>query len=275
MKNVLLLASTAALALCAAQLASANASYTDPTGDAQSAPDITAVTAAHDTAGNISLTVRTSHAALGDGSVVAISFDTDQNSNTGSDGVEYLFLMTSGGWVLERWDGTNFVPAGASSANAVYANGLATFKVNKADLGGVTKFTFWADAVQFDANRNVVGSDTAPDGTAAYTYELTKPLTLNAGAVAAIPAKPAAGKPFTVRTKVTRGDTGGPLTTGSVTCTVRVGTAPLRATGKVAAGVASCAMNLPKTAKGKTVKVTLKVNLQGVSTTKTFSAKVV
>ena len=275
MKKVLLLVSTAALALGAAQLAHADASYTDPTGDAQSAPDITAVSAAHDTAGNLSFTVRTSHATLASGSIVGDAFDTAQNPDTGSNGVEYLFLMGSSGWQFARWDGTNFVSAGASSANGSYVNGVATFKVNKADLGGVTKFTFWADAVQLDANGNVIGSDTAPDGTAAYVYELTKPLTLKAGAVTAAPAKPAAGKPFTVRTRVTRGDTGGPLTTGTVACSVRVGKAPLRATGKVAAGVASCAMTLPKTAKGKTVTVTLKVTLQGVSTSKTFSAKVV
>ena len=68
-------------------------------------------------------------------------------------------------------------------------------------------------------------------------------------------------------------DNGAALATGTVTCTVRVGTVPLRATGSMRNGVAACAMKLPKTAKGKLVKVTVKVTFQGVSTTKTFSAR--
>jgi hypothetical protein len=273
MRKVLLLVSTAALALGAAQIARADASFTDAAGDSKTAPDITTVTASHDAAGNLTFTVRTSHPELGSDSIVDIAFDTDQNPDTGSNGVEYFFLVGSSGWQFVRWDGTQFVPAGASSANGGYVNGVATFKVSKADLGGVAKFTFWADSFQVDANGNLIDGDTAPEGTNAYTYTLTKPLRLTAGAVAAV-AKPAAGKPLTVRTRVTRGDTGGPLTTGTVRCTVRVGTTALRAAGRVAGGLASCTTKLPKTAKGKTVRVTLTVTLQGVSTTKTFSAKV-
>jgi hypothetical protein len=275
MKKVLLLVSTAALALGAAQLAHADANFSDASGDSKTAPDITAVTASHDDAGNLTFTVRTSHAALGSDSLLDIAFDTDQNPDTGSNGVEYFFFVGASGWEFVRWDGSKFVPAGASSANGGYANGVATFKVSKADLGGAAKFTFWADTFQLDANGNIIAEDTAPEGTNAYVYAITKPLSLKAGGVTAVPARAAAGKPFTVRTRVTRGDSGGPLTSGKVACTVRVGTAPLRATGKVTGGVASCAMKLPKTAKGKTVRVTLKVTLQGVSTTKTFSAKVV
>ena len=125
-----------------------------------------------------------------------------------------------------------------------------------------------------DANGNFIAEDTAPDGTAAYKYTFTKPLTLRPGTVAAVPAKPAAGKALAVRMKVTRGDTGGPLATGAVACTARVGTAPLKASGRVSGGVATCNMRLPKTAKGKLVRVTMKVTFQGVSTTKTFSARI-
>lgn len=273
MKKALLLVSTAALALGAAQLAKADASYSDPAGDSGTAPDITAVTAANDTAGNLTFTVRTNQPALAD-AAVDIAFDTDQNAQTGGNGVEFYFLIGPSGWEFARWDGSKFVAAAAPSANGSYANGLATFKISKADLGGVETFVFWADTFQLDANGNVIAEDTAPDGTSAYKYTQSKPLTLRAGTTTAVPAKPVAGRPFAVRTRISRGDTGGPLTTGTVTCTVRVGTAPVRATGRVAGGVASCSMTLPKTAKGKLVRVTTKVTLQGVSTTKTFSARV-
>jgi hypothetical protein len=274
MRKVLLLVATAALALSAAQVARADASFTDPAGDSGTAPDVTAVTASNDTAGFLTFTVRTNQAALAADAILDIAFDTDQNPDTGGSGVEYLFLISAGGWEFLRWDGTKFVAAGAASANGSYANGLATFKVSKADLGGVTQFTFWADAFQFDANRNLIAEDTAPNGTEAYIYALSKPLTLRAATATATPARPAAGKAFTVGTRVTRGDNGAALASGTVSCTVRVGTAPLRATGRVSNGVALCAMRIPKTAKGKLVRVTVKVTFQGVSTTKTFSARV-
>lgn len=273
MKKVLLLVSAAALALGAAQIANADASYTDPAGDSSTAPDITAVTAANDTAGNLTFTVRTNQPALAD-AVVGISFDTDQNSQTGGSGVEFIFLVGPSGWEFARWDGSKFAAAGASSANGSYANGVATFKISKADLAGVETFIFWADAFQLDANGNVIAKDTAPDGTSVYRYTHSKPLTLQAGTPVGVPAKPVAGKAFAVRTRVTRGDNGAALATGTVTCTVRVGTAPLRAVGRVSPGVAGCSMTLPKTAKGKLVRVTMKITFQGVSTTKSFSARV-
>jgi hypothetical protein len=273
MKKVLLLASTAALALATADVARAEATYTDASGDSETAPDITAVTASHDASGNLTFTVRTSHVALGVGSLVDIAFDTDLNPDTGVSGVEYLFLVGSTGWQFVRWDGTRFVPAGASSAKGSYANGVATFKVSTDDLGAVAKFSFWAGSHQLDANGNVVAEDTAPEGTNAYVYVVTQRLRLMAGTPIAVPAKPAAGKAFTVRTRVARADSRVPLRTGVVTCAVRVGGAPLRATGRIRNGVAVCAMKLPAKAKGRLVRVTIKVTFAGASTTSTFSAR--
>jgi hypothetical protein len=273
MTKVLLVAATAALALGTADVALAETTYTDASGDSETAPDITAVTAAHDASGNLTFTVRTSHVALAADSLVDIAFDTDLNPDTGVSGVEYLFLVGSTGWQFVRWDGTRFVPAGASSANGSYANGVATFKVNKDDLGAVAKFSFWAGSHQLDANGNVVAEDTAPEGTNAYVYALTQRLRLVAGTPVAVPAKPAAGKAFAVRTRVARSDSRAALRTGVVTCTVRIGGVPLRATGRMRNGSAVCAMKLPAMAKGKLVRVTIKVTFAGASTTSTFSAR--
>jgi hypothetical protein len=274
MKKVVLYLATGLLALGVAQVATADASFTDPAGDAGTAPDITAVGAANDASANLTFTVRTNQAALVADAAVLVVFDVDQNPQTGGSGVESFFVIASDGWQFLKWNGSQFAPAGAASANGSYANGVATFKISKADLGGVDKFTFWAESYQFDASGNQLGSDTAPDGTDAYEYAITKPLTLRAGTTTAVPARPKAGKAFAVRTRITRGDTGGPLASGTVKCTVRSGTAPLRATGRVSAGVAVCSMQIPKTAKGKLLRVTMKVTLQGVSTTKTVTYRV-
>jgi hypothetical protein len=265
---------TGLLALAAAQVAKADVSFTDPAGDSGTAPDITAVTAANDPAGNLTFTVRTNQPTLGADAAVFIVFDVDQNQQTGSDGVESFFLISSDGWVFVKWNGTEFAPAGAASANGSYANGVATFKVSKADLGVGEKFTFWSESYQFDAAGTATGSDAAPNGTDAYEYVFAKPLTLRAGATTAVPARPKAGSLFAVRARITRGDTGGPLASGTVTCTVRIGTAVVRATGRVGNGVAACNMRVPKTAKGKLLRGTMKVTFQGVSVTKTFSYRV-
>jgi hypothetical protein len=272
--KVLLALATLALALCAAQVAKANGSHTDPGGDATTAPDITAVTSANDAAGNLTFTVKTNQPTLAADALVEVVFDLDQNSQTGNGGVEAFFVIASDGWDFVKWDGAQFVSANLPSAHGSYANGVATFKISRADLGGMAKFTYWADSYQFDANDAVIASDTAPDGTAAWQY-LFAPLTLRAGPVASLPARPAAGKPFAVGTAVLRADINAPLASGTVKCTVRVGTAPLRATGSISRGIAVCSMKLPKTSKGKLVRVTMKVTFQGVSTTKTYSARVV
>jgi hypothetical protein len=275
MKKVLLLVVSGVLALSVAQLARADASFTDPAGDSGTAPDITAVTAANDATGaNLTFTVRTNQAALAADAVVFLYFDADQNGQTGSNGVESVLLVGSGGWEYLKWNGSAFAAANAASANASYANGLLTFKITKADMGGSDKLAFWVDTAQFDAADNVIAQDTSPDGDSIYEYTVMKPLTLRAGATTAVPAAPKAGKSFVVRTRITRGDTGGPLASGAVKCTIRIGTVAIRATGRVAGGVASCTMTIPKTAKGKTVRGTMKVTLQGVSTSKTFSYKI-
>src|SRR5918995_3582522 len=59
MKRVVVFLATGLLALAAAQVAKADVSFTDPAGDSGTAPDITAVTAANDPAGNLTFTVRT------------------------------------------------------------------------------------------------------------------------------------------------------------------------------------------------------------------------
>jgi len=211
------------LSLLAARVALADARFTDPAGDASSAPDVTAVTAANDGAGNLTFTVTTNQPALPAGMALGIFFNTDKNRSTGGsgDGVEFILFVVASGWEFRRWDGTQFATATAPSANATYANGVLTFKVNKSDITGVNTFFFWVESAQFDAAAEIVASDVAPDGTAVYDYTLTvpapatPPLTLRASAPVAVPARPAAGKAFAVRVPVVRGDTGAALARAS------------------------------------------------------------
>jgi hypothetical protein len=277
--NAMLVCALVALALVAARVALADSTFADPAGDSAGAPDITAVKVANDAAGNLTFTVTTNQAALAADGMLDLEIDADRNSTTGGDGVEYAFLLDSTGWVLLHWNGSSFVEASASSANASYANSVGTFKVGKADLGNINTFSFYFYALQIGADEKVVAYDEAPDGTAVYDYTLTAPpapapastpLTLQTGKPIAMP-KPAAGKRFVVSMAVVRGDTGAPLSGGTVTCKVTVGLKPLKATGSVTSGVASCGMRIPATAHGKKVRGTIKVTFRGVSASRSFA----
>ena len=280
MKKALLGIAVLALSLLAATAALADARYNDPTGDSGGAPDITAVTVTNDAAGNLTFTVTTNQPALAADAGVSLWFNTDLNFSTGDDGIEYALFVESGGWSVERWDGSQYVAAATSSANSTYANGALTFRINKADLGITSGFVFYAVSVQWNSAGELAARDDAPDGTAVYTYMLTTPppppppLTLRASAPVAVPVNPVAGKSFTVRVAVTRGDTGAALASGVATCKVTLGLQPLRAVGTVRAGKASCAMAIPKTAHGKRIRGTIKVTFKNVSVTKSFSYRV-
>jgi hypothetical protein len=283
MKKALLGIAVLALSLLAARVALADARYTDPAGDSGGAPDIAAVNVTNDVAGNLTFTVTTNQPALAADAAVSLWFDTDLNLSTGDDGIEYALFVESGRWDVERWDGSQYVAAAAPSANSTYANGTLTFKINKADLGITNGFVFYAISVQWNAAGEMAARDDAPDGTAVYTYILATPpppppppppLTLKASAPVAVPAKPAAGKAFSVRIAVTRGDTNAALASGTATCKVTVGLRPLKAVGTVRAGKASCAMVIPATAHGKLIRGTIKVTFKNVSVTRSFSYRV-
>jgi hypothetical protein len=279
-KKAVVCVAVLALSLLAAGIALAEASFPDPAGDSGGAPDLFQLNVANDAAGNLTFTVTTNQPALAADALLLIAFDTDKNASTGGQGSEFLLGIDSTGWELDRWDGAQFVQATAPSANATYTNGALTFKVNKSDLGGVSTFAFYALSAQFSATGEVLAADVVPNAPPAdYTLSVPAPppppppppLTLRASAPVSVPLRPVHGKAFAVRIAVTRGDTGRPLASGVVTCTVRVGLKPLRAVGSVRAGKAGCAMVIPRTATGKRLRGTIKVTFRNVSVTKSFS----
>ncbi|MDF2748876.1 MAG: hypothetical protein K0T00_51 [Gaiellaceae bacterium] len=306
MKGVTLILLTGVLALAVAQLARADGSYSgskavtgttsltptghnpikfaDPTGDSAGGPDITAVTISNTAARVIRFEVAIANTAiLADNQFVGIFIDVDDDTSNGPfGGFEYTIQAAGalGQAVLGRWDGSAYATTSAPSLVKTWVSGgTMTFQIAAADLGNATSLTFWAATEVLPDEGD--WADIAPDGDATYTYTLsdphapTKPLTLVAGSATTLPARPVAGKALVVRMGVTRGDTGARLASGTVTCRVRLGSAPLRATGRIRRGVASCTMLIPKTAKGKLVRVTMKVTFQGVSTSKTVSRRVI
>ena len=75
------------------------------------------------------------------------------------------------------------------------------------------------------------------------------------GKPAAAPTKPVAGRRFTFTLPVTRSDTGAPLRTGKMDCEPSVAGKLLTHTDSFTAGKARLSFVVPKTAKGKLLKV--------------------
>ena len=281
----------------------AAASFTDPAGDARGAgPDITSI-ALSDTASTgvitVTLNVAGYSAAFADDStrIVNVYLDTDKNVATGAPdqgGVEYCLGAArdggGSGWWIERWDGTRYVEIPQSPG--MHFTGSAdslTWTFNKTDIGGATGFAFSTWASTWDATDVQTGEDDGPD-TGTWVYDLSAPppptpvpapktpqgliLKPVLSAPTVVPAKPIAGKTFTVVFHVTRNDTGAALTTGTMICDPSVNGKVLPHTELFKGGTAKLAFLVPKTMKGKqlAVKLTIKVGTQ--STTKVVTYRI-
>ena len=65
------------------------------------------------------------------------------------------------------------------------------------------------------------------------------------------------------------------MTTGTIACNATVNFKHITPTGKsLKNGIAVCVWHLPKTAKGKTIRGTVTLTVQGVKVTRSFTAKI-
>jgi hypothetical protein len=271
----------AALALVAAAVAGAETTFTDPTGDSTTAPDLTSVAVANDAAGNITFRVNVANQpTLAADAEVVLLLDTDRNVATGEDGDDFIvyFSGANSSFGLLRWDGSDYVLAPATTFRVSYTGGVFTVTGNRSELGNTTGFWFYLFGLQFDTSDNVVASDDAPDGTLVWDYSLTAltpALSLTAGAPTGRPVRPQAGKTFVVSVPVRRSDTRAQLTAGgSVTCKATVSGKSVKATGRYGSGKPQCVLRIPRATKGKMVRGSLTVAFQGKKVTKAFSFRV-
>jgi len=266
--TAVLAATLAVLALWAVPGALADQSLSDPTGDSATAPDISAVSASNDQAGNVILTVTTNEPQLDPNAAFFAWFDTDSNAGTGLPaeglGAEYFILADAEGAVLAEVQGSTVFVHLQSTATGSYASGVETIRVNRSDLGDASSFTFFVESDQDDGNGNTVASDQAPNGPPYPRYSVSQESTLSLSVARPAPlrGKPIAGKPFVVVANVSRSD-GAAVTSGSVSCRAKVGTKAIRASGLVSSGAARCSLRVPKGTKGKSLRGTMTVSVPG------------
>ena len=269
--------------------AAANITFTDPAGDqleSATAPDITTVHVTNTpTAITIQVTVG-NHQTLAPGTALAVLMDTDQDGDTGADGLEAGFLdgvEADGTHVTQflRYSelADDLIEQPVANMSVSFATGIWTWTVARSELFGTSGFSFGILGAAFNADGSLAGLDIAPDSDTPWDYDLVgvappPPPKLLVSTPGGKPAKPVAGKRFTVGSLVTKDDMVSFVAAARVTCTARIGNAPLRATGRYRRPNATCAMTVPRNAKGKMLRGTLKVQAQGATTTKPFRFRV-
>lgn len=256
--------------------------FTDPSGDAGTAPDITAVTATNDDHGLYTITLKFA-TPYGDAAGAQVLFDIDQNASTGDpqSGAEYAFVddHASHSYGLYHWSGSDWADTSDKTTGVSVApdNMSVTFTVNKSELGNVSKFNFFVLSTDGDGSDGHY--DIAPSGSDWFTYGAQTVFTLTAAAEregAAI-----AGGTWAVSMAAVRSDTGkdvGPE--GTIACKATEGAKKLAVVSHafVSAGggggsSAACIFRVPKTPKHAAVHAAVTVTDAGQSATASFSTK--
>jgi hypothetical protein len=273
----------------AARAASNSQTFTDSTGENPAAPDITTINVANDDAGNLTFQVNVpNRPTLTPDMLMLIFLDTDNNASTGDPqafGADFALQLVAGSVNLFPWTGTTYGTSVATpSLTYSWAGGVATIHLSDSALSGSKKFNF---AVEVDSGigvdetgnpdfTNAVG-DVAPDpGHGTYPYNVLTTLKLTSGPFATSPKPAKSGKSFSAGFAATENDTGGPVKSGTVTCTATVAGQHIPAAhkGTVANGVATCVWPLPKKDKGLTIRGTVTLTVRGVSLHHSFANKI-
>jgi len=247
----------------------------DIAGDHEAAPDVTSVRVTDSASGTITFAVSTpSHAALTADTWVELDVDIDRRHSTGGGGVEAYVVLTQERVFVGRWSSSEqrFLVR-RTGARARSAGGVVTFDVPRALLDDVASFDFYVVSGDSDSDDEDNAIDLGPNGDRWWRYALANrpPLHLIADDARGIPARPRAGRAFSVVVPVRRSDTARAITSGSATCTVRVTGKPVRAAGKVSAGTGRCSLRVPAGVGGATLRGSVVVRSAGRSVTTRFS----
>ena len=276
-----------------AQAVAANSqNYEDSTGENPAAPDITTMVVSNNDAGIVSFRVNVpNRPSFTRDMLIWVYVDSDNNPATGeadSLGSDYVIELFNGEAALFRWDGTGFTrtPGNPPATSLLFSySGCVTIRISATELGNTKQFRFGViviSGIAFDPVTsepdftNAVGDVAPAAGAGLYPYQVKiTPATLVAKRFTQAPAKPAAGKSFTLRLVAARSDTGAVIQDGRVTCVGRAGNARLKAQiARVVAGAATCTWNLPPTMSGKTFRGSVTVRFEGLGLTQAYAGKI-
>ena len=267
--------------------ASNTTTYNDSVGEDPAAPDVTTIVVSNDDAATISFKINIPNRAQLSADVAVVMFlDSDANQATGdpeSLGADFIIQLIQGEILLFKWDGSDFtLSATQASLSYAWASG-PTVRINASDLNNTRKLLFDVTVVSgivFDPTTGAIDCtnckrDFAPTfGFYQYEVKVTPP-TLVVKSFRPTPARPAAGRPFTLRLVAARSDTGAVVQNGRATCVGRLGKVGVRAqVQRVQGGAATCTWNIPPNARGKTFRGSVTVSFEGLKAAQSYTGKV-
>jgi len=269
--------------------------FVDPSGDSGTAPDITTVVISNDASGRFDFQINVpSQPDLASDAVLYLVLNTDNNPNTGApntEGGDYYIVLDGQDrtYGFYRWSGSHWADISGGTERVGWTSG-AHIAFDRAQVGEPDELTFYVKTLQGSGEPEDGRVDYAPDSST-WTYQL--PLqtpgppsspTVTSKQVLVTSGTARAGKPLSVRVLLRLGVDGQAYIVGPdrLSCVARVaGTKPKT---KVKSGPIAwtCALVVPRTARGKTLSISLKgkatvsTDAGDVSTgfTKTLSLKV-
>jgi hypothetical protein len=238
----------------------------DAAGDGS--PDITRLRVGSNATAVTFIVDLANQTTLSEGQGVFVFIDSDVNPETGGiSGFEFVLALIADGAGLLSWNGTQFVATESQTAYGYHHNGfrLAVARSELALTTGTLRFV----VVTFPAET----SDVAPDDAYADYTLSNEALALQIARFTA-PTTIVAGKRYTATLQARRSDLAELSSAGVVACAAKVAAKKVKVTAAFPADIATCSGVVPKTAKGKTLKVTVTLTLDGVRVTRTASIKV-
>jgi len=286
---VVLPTAAGALPTSASAVTANEVTFQDSTGEDPAAPDITSIVVSNDDAGTLTFRINIPNRPAYARDIAFVMFlDSDANQATGdlqNFGTDFVLQLIAGEMVLFRWDGTDYTLSATQSSLSYAWQGGLTIRINAADLNNTRRLNFDALVLSGIVIDEMTGALDCPEATCKrdlaptvglYTYPvlLTRP-TLVVRRVTRAPARPAAGRTFSLRMVTARSDTGAVLRNGRVRCVGRAGNARLRAVvARVQRGAVVCTWRIPPRAKGRTFRGSVTVVFEGLRASRSYSSRI-
>jgi hypothetical protein len=260
-----LAAAVAAAALVLVPSASSMGQYADPAGDSGSAGDLTGITVANESSGQVIFHVNGNGLSSSPTMVTWLFIDSDANPQTGDTdvlGADYIFGVDDSSYWFGHFDGSDWVYQPNSTVTITGGVRGLMVSVNHTELANTSEFNFWARSMD-ETNRKI--DDAPDDGTFNYSLPLQGAHILSALVQTTPGSGPQAGKPFSVTaTGLTLPPDGRMVSVQpkpeSYSCK-----ATLKGRTLAGRGTGGCTWRMPKNARGKQLKVVLTVTYAGTT----------
>jgi hypothetical protein len=257
--------------------------FTDPSGDSGTAPDITTVVVANDASGRIDFQINVpGQPNLASDALLFLVLDTDNNPATGApntEGGDYYFVLSGEDqtYGLFRWNGSDWADVPSGTETVSWSSG-AHIAFDRSQFGNPDELTFYAKTLQGSGSSEDGRVDFAPD-TSTWTYVLPQqiappgsPPTVTSKQVLAAFGPARAGKPVAVRVTLRLVVGGQTYIVGpeQLVCGAKVAGQRVKTTIKRSPLAWTCSIVVPRTARGKV----LAIGLKGKTTVSTDAGEV-